>query len=861
MTNIENSPSTMTKQICLNGEWQFRQSGNGAWLPAQVPGNNFSDLLRNELISDPFYRNEEQQLQWIEKEDWHYKKHFVVNSEFLKYSDVELVLEGLDTYCNVYLNNILIHENNNMFVGHRISCREWLCVGENELRFEFRSPVNEVMPTFLQNGFTYPAENDKSEERLSVFTRKAPYHYGWDWGPRFVTSGIWRNIRVEAVDKVRIADVYVQQKNLTDEQADLLLQVTLKNTATSNSKTTFDIKVECGNVAGISHQVSAEVNENDQIIEVPLTINNPQRWWPNGLGEAFLHQLSISVFEHDVLLDSYALSVGLRNIEVVNEPDQHGESFFVKVNGHAVFMKGANYIPSDSFLDQVSSQKYRQIFIDAVAANMNMLRVWGGGIYENDEFYQLADEHGILIWQDFMFACSLYPADANFVKNVQQEASYNIKRLRNHACLALWCGNNETEMGIEFWHWPTTFNYSDELYQRLKADYDLLFKQVLPEMVSSLDPARFYFSSSPIGFWERKEDDNRGDNHYWGVWHGEEPFSEFKNRVPRFMSEYGFQSFPILDSVKQYSIEEDWQLDSSVMKTHQKHPRGNSLIRQYMKDEYLDAKDFESFLYLSQVQQALGMKVAFESHRSAMPFCMGSLYWQFNDCWPVASWSGIDYYGRWKAMHYQAKRSFEHLAVFVEQSDEQLSVNLVSDLLTTSTVQLKQQLLAFNGDVLWSTQQDLSVAGSTSMTVAQHALSALLKDSIARNDVVFVATLMQVDAQQQAHCCEHLSEAFHYFLPTKALALKTPNYEIKVDNSSNELALIVQSDTLVRQVYLSVPEGKHNFSDNFFDLLPGVQKRVSLPVDKTDVVSVSQWLKQVNIMSIIDTYSQIKHKN
>ena len=848
MPNNEVSPLTVTKHLCLNGQWQFRQGGNGKWLPATVPGCNFSDLLKNNVIDDPFYRNEEHKLQWIEKADWHYKKSFTVNQELLHFTDVELVLEGLDTYCHVYVNNILIHENNNMFVGHRISCKTCLLVGENELRIEFRSPINEVMPTFEKNGFTYPAENDKSEERLSVFTRKAPYHYGWDWGPRFVTSGIWRDIRLEGIDRAYIDDIYVQQQSLSDQQAELIFQVTLKNLS-SLFGADFEgiIDIECENVDGLNQQVFVQVNSSEQIVNIPLTVNDPKRWWPNGLGEAFLHQFSITLSDKKSPLDKKNLTVGLRTIEVINEADCDGESFFIKVNGHAIFMKGANYIPSDSFLDRVSSEKYQKIFDDAVSANMNMLRVWGGGIYENDEFYRLADEQGILIWQDFMFACSLYPGDADFIKNVKQEVEYNIKRLRNHACLALWCGNNETEMGIEFWQWPTTFSYSDELYQRLKQDYDLLFKQVLPELVLDLDPKRFYFSSSPIGFWENKTDDNRGDNHYWGVWHGEEPFSEFKNRVPRFMSEYGFQSFPIMASVKTYSIEEDWHLESSVMKTHQKHPRGNSLICQYMAEEYRDPKDFESFLYLSQVQQALGMKIAFEAHRSAMPFCMGSLYWQFNDCWPVASWSGIDYYGRWKALHYQAKRSFEHLAVFVEQTEDELSVNIVSDLLKVSSLQLNQQLMTLDGAVLWSNQQVIEVEGLTSITMFRHEVSALL-DKVSSSDVVFVAAILDVNSES------FVSEAFHYFVPTKELSLKTPNYRITSTAHDEHIEFIIQADTLVRQVHLAIEDNLNNFTDNFFDLLPDVEKRISLPVDNVNTAGINKSSELLKITSIIDTY-------
>jgi len=831
----------VNKKLCLNGEWQFRQSGNENWLPANVPGCNFTDLLKNNLITDPFNRNEEHELQWIEEHNWEYRKFFDVQQETLSYSDVELVMDGLDTYCDVFLNNQLIFQNNNMFVGHRVSCKEWLCIGNNELRIEFRSPINEVMPTYLNNGFTYPAENDKSEERLSVFTRKAPYHYGWDWGPRFVTSGIWRDIALEAIDKARIDDIYVQQLSLSDDEAILLFQVSLTN---------FDglegyLSLHCQNVSGIDCEIPFKAHSSEPMIEFSATIHNPKKWWPNGLGDAFLHHFSVTLAAQDVTLHSKQLQIGLRTIEVINQPDSDGESFFVKVNGYPTFMKGANYIPSDSFLDRVHAKKYRSVLEDAVSANMNMLRVWGGGIYEDDEFYRLADQQGILIWQDFMFACSLYPGDTDFIENVKKEVKYNIKRLRNHACIALWCGNNETEMGIEFWQWQNTFNYSDKLYQQLKNDYDVLFKQVLPEMVLTLDPARFYFSSSPIGFWENKADDNRGDNHYWGVWHGEEPFSEFKNRIPRFMSEFGFQSFPIMASVKEYSIEEDWYLESSVMKTHQKHPRGNALIRQYMESEYREPKDFESFLYLSQVQQALGMKIAFEAHRSAMPFCMGSLYWQFNDCWPVASWSGIDYYGRWKAMHYQVRRCFEPIAVFIEQTKTELLVNIVSDSLTTSLLTFSQKLMALDGSILWESCSIVEIKGLECQKVMTHKLPLLL-DEVNNNQVVFVSSLLNDNGL--------VSEAFHYFTPTKELKLQRPNYQVSTIEKVDSIEFVIQVDTLARQVHLSFEDNENNFSDNFFDLLPNTEKRISLPIDKTKSFRTNKEREELKIMSIVDTY-------
>lgn len=831
-----------TKTIKLNGEWQFRKAGEASWGEATVPGCNFTDLFNNCEIEDPFYRTNENKLQWIEHCNWEYKKVFTVASNDLSASEAILNFEGLDTYCDVFLNNKLVLESKNMFVGAKVNCLELLIEGRNELLIKFRSPIAEVMPKHLDKGFTYPAENDKSEERLSVYTRKAPYHYGWDWGPRFVTSGIWRNVSLDFAWKAQISDVYVQQYALTDDEAQLIFDIEL----TCFESFSGQLTIECDIVPNVTKFVAVSASSGKKKFSVPVTIKEPKLWWPNGLGEAHLYDFRVTLDSKGARLSKTSQKIGLRTIEVINEEDDMGESFYVKVNGYPIFMKGANYIPSDSFLNRVSTEKYKQIFEDAVSANMNMLRVWGGGIYENDEFYEIADEYGILIWQDFMFACSLYPADEDFLKNVKDEVVYNVKRLRNHACLALWCGNNETEMGIEFWNWPTTFGYSDSTYTKLKQEYDLLFKSYLPSLLKDLDSSRFYFSSSPIGFWENKQDDSKGDNHYWGVWHGEEPFTEFKNRIPRFMSEFGFQSFPLIETVKKYCDSEDLDIDSEVMKLHQKHPRGNSLIKSYMEDEYHTPKDFESFLYMSQVQQSLGMKIAFESHRSAMPFCMGSLYWQFNDCWPVASWSGIDYYGNWKAMHYQVKRSFEPVAVFLDEREEELRVNLVSDILKPTRVKLAITLKNISGESLWSNTEEVDILPSSSRYIELDKQELLT--GIDCCDVVLEAQLISLDSDNL------ISRALHYFVATKKLNLKKPIYTVEHKLEEETLVISLKSNTLARQVYVFSKILKGNFSDNFFDLLAGEEKVISIPVKQLSRAELSNVSEQLEIMSIVDSY-------
>jgi beta-mannosidase len=837
----DNQFSTSVCRQPLNGAWQFRQQGEQQWLPATVPGCNFTDLLANQRIEDPFYRDNETSLQWIERQDWHYRRTFAPDPQLLRCDAIELVAEGLDTFCDIFLNGHLLGRGENMFVGQRLECKSLLRQDENLLEIRFRSPINEVMPRYHRAGFAYPAENDKSEEKLSVYCRKAPCHFGWDWGPRFVTSGIWRDIYLQGTESARIDELHFVQHQLSTEQARFSLDVQIS----SLTDQPLTLEVVCKQAPRLNRCLSLDVQQD--LLRLDFVLENPQRWWPNGLGEAFLYEFELSLKQAGKLIDQRSQRIGLRSIEVINQPDEMGESFYFKVNGEPVFIKGANYIPGDSFIHRMTPERHQQYFDAARQANMNMLRVWGGGIYQDDIFYQLADENGILIWQDFMFACTLYPADDEFVANVTREAQYNIKRLRNHACLAMWCGNNEVDMAIKHWQWPKKFGYSDELYTRLKQDYVRLFDQCLPEQVKALDAGRFYLRSSPIGFWE-EDADHLGNHHYWGVWHGEEPFSEYQKRVPRFMSEFGFQSFPMPESVGRYTDSGDRQLESPVMQVHQKHPRGNDLIRSYMELEYKAPKDFNALLYLSQVQQAQGLKLAFEAHRAARPFCMGTLYWQLNDTWPAASWSGIDYYGKYKALHYQARRNFAPYLLTVTAQRQQLNITLVSDLLVSEPARLYLQLLDFDGHCHWQQQQMLDTPVNTSRQLIQLSRAELLKGKVAESLV------LQVQLQRPDN--ELLAENLYYFVPTNQQALPQASAELEVVARDEMLEVRLSCDSLLRQCYLSAPGVAANFSDNFFDLLPGQPKTVSLALPGKRQTEIQHLSEGLRCISLADSYQE-----
>ena len=566
-----------------------------------------------------------------------------------------------------------------MYRQWRAAVRPLLRPKGNELVVVFRSAINEDLAKVGARGYELPAVNDLGE-KTSVYARKAPYHYGWDWGPRFVTCGIWKPVRLEGWDDARLVDVALRQKELGKDKAALSAEVEVMGSRPTAAVVgsqpaaagaTLEVAVQGG---GPPVTVRVPLKEGVQAHTVPFEILQPKLWWPNGYGEQALYRVTTRLLVGGMVVDERTSRIGLRTLELRRQKDELGKSFEFVVNGVPVFAKGANWIPADSFLPRVTRERYADLLGSARAAHMNMLRVWGGGIYESDDFYDLADEMGLLVWQDFHFSCSLYPADAKFLANVEAEAEDAIRRLRNHASVALWNGNNEVEAAWFQWGWKE--RYPAWLWN----DYKAIFHDLLPRAVARLDPTRAYWPSSPSANLEALPGDCcNGDMHYWGVWHGKEPFTAFEHQRTRFMSEYGFQSFPELKTVRSFARWDDLSLESPVMLSHQKSGPGNQLIREYLLREYQEPKDFASFLYVSQVLQAEGIKTAAEALRRARPRVMGSLYWQLNDCWPVASWSSIDYFGRWKALQFYARRFYAPVLVSTSEQDGQVSVSVVSD--------------------------------------------------------------------------------------------------------------------------------------------------------------------------------------
>ncbi|MBZ4677288.1 MAG: Beta-mannosidase [Anaerophaga sp.] len=820
---FEGAPVTLE----INDNWEFSQAGTDEWMPAKVPGTVHSDLMANGVIEDPYYRMNEDDVQWIEDEDWIYRTTFNVDESLLSGPDViELVFKGLDTYADVFLNDTKILEADNMFVGWNVDVREHLVEGENELRIYFHSPVKEGMKKLKQLDYTLPAVNEQAPEgeRTNVFTRKAPFHYGWDWGPRLVTSGIWKPVELKAWSKAVIEDVYVQTDQADEQTATVSGFMTIN--ATKSGK--YGVEMELDGVPeGFSKNV--ELKQGTNKIPFKLEVNNPKLWWTNRLGEPHLYSFNFSLKDEICLLDTYQLNYGIRTLKLVQEPDETGHTFYFELNGVPVFMKGANVIPPETLTPLITEQRYQQLINNAVEANMNMIRVWGGAIYGDNYLYELCDENGILVWQDFMFACALQPGDEDHLENIRKEAEYNVKRLRNHPSLALWCGNNENFVAWHEWGWKEM--YEPDVRDFVWNTYEKIFHEILPNAVEKYDPQRAYWPSTPMSYGGTKADRKSGDEHDWTIWFGRKPFSAFEEDVPRFVSEYGLQSFPSMHTIRRFSEKQDWSYDSEVMRHRQRGRMpyirpgfdGNDMIKWYM-EQYYDVPDsFENFVYVSQLLQAKAYKTAIEAHRRNKPHCMGSLYWQLNDCWPAISWSTVDYYGRWKAAHYFVREANEPIMVSPVNEDGKVRVYAVNDYLQSISGELFVKLIDFEGKVLYSEKIEAEVPANSSKVVFENGL-AVIADGQELNSLLF-----SVEFQSGGQI---IADNLLYFERSKALELPETKIEISSVKTPDGYSVTVSSEKLAKNVFLDTPDGSGHFSDNYFDILPGESVVVDLKTDK-----------------------------
>ncbi len=776
----------LPKSKVLNDNWMFQKVEDTSWYSAKVPGQVHTDLLSNQLIDDPFVANNELELQWISEKDWIYKSTFSVDEETLQREHLELHFNGLDTYASVYLNDSLILKSNNAFRAFKIDVKSIL-KPENEIKVIFEHTNKQEAIEAAKLAYKMPVEK-------RVFTRKPQFHYGWDWGPILTSSGISRPIELVSWNDLKIRDVYFNQKYLDDNSASLQAE--------------FEVDFDT-----LSEPLQVEIFVNDELkstteillvsntFSVPFQISNPKRWWPHNIGEPYMYSMKAMIKQKNQILDVVEVKKGLRTVKLVREKDSIGETFYFKVNNVPVYAKGANYIPQHSFQGQVTTQDYERLLDDTVDANMNMLRVWGGGIYEEDIFYKLCDEKGIMVWQDFMFACAMYPGDKDFLENVKQEAIDNVKRLRNYSSIALWCGNNENNEAWHNWGWQT--DRSEEEKDEIWTNYNALFNAVLPEVVDNYHSEIDYWESSPSYGRRDPRSLTEGDAHDWWIWHDEYPFEHLYDAIPRFMSEFGFQAFPSYEAIKYINGNDSISVSSKAFDTHQKHPRGYSIIKNYMERDYPIPDKDEDYVYMSQLVQAHGMVLGFEAQRRAKPYNMGTLYWQLNDCWPVISWSGIDYFGNWKAMHFKTKKAFKDILVSSRVKGDTLRTWIVNDKLEAYSGILKTRLMDFEGKIIWENKQDIKVGSSTSELKLEQALKDI---DFNKNNVVLVS--------------EFNDEVSHfYFSKPKNLDLKKAEIERRITATETGFKIELSSNTLQKDVFL-YSDSKGRFSDNFFDIRP-----------------------------------------
>lgn len=799
----------MKRQLQFSNEWYFTLDDKtseqhyvaestfpvGKWLKADVPGTIHTDLLRHGLIDDPFYRDNERIVQWVDKVDWVYRTDFAVDETLLALPAIQLVAQGLDTVAEIFVNGDLIARTENMHVEHRFEIRKYLTAGKNNLQIRFKSPTLHAKRFEQKYG-----KRCHTHESHRLQLRKAQYAFGWDWGPILPTSGIWKLIYLEAADLIRIKDVSVQSQ-LDDSFKKARLQINIATEWFAKKTSRFTAVID---VDSVSKEMPLEGEEES----VQLILEDPQLWWPAGFGEQKLYELNVKIFADGELQDTETKRIGIRKLQLIQERDEQGESFIFKVNNTAIFCKGANWIPADSFLPRVGAHKYRTLLQMAKDANMNMIRVWGGGIYEQDIFYDLCDELGLLVWQDFMFACGAYPDYEGFKENVAQEIEYVVKRLRHHPCLAVWCGNNENE-----WIW----------YQRTGTSYaDMpglsLFHELIPEVCQRLDAERPYWPSSPFGGADPNSQGS-GNRHQWDIWSRWVDFTEVGKDQGRFITEFGFQAPANVSTLKKITLPKDRHPQSEIMEFHNKQIEGQERLFRFLAGHVKLPSSFDDFVYKSQLVQGEALRTCIEHWRRNKFQTAGTLIWQLNDCWPVTSWSLIDSDRQPKAAYYYVKRAFQPVLVSLARNENKIEVWVTNDILQTISVTLRVNYLNFNNESLFATENNLEVNPNSSICVTQldfHSLPADGAPSYLHAELLMHGKVV--------------SESRYFMKRFKHLSLTKPEFDTRLQKKTTQgYTLKLKTSTFAKSIQIR-SDVKLRLQDNFFDLDAHNEKAVEITV-------------------------------
>ena len=813
----------------LNGQWELAEAGNDRSCEVQVPGSVLSGLYGAGKIEDPFYRTNEDVTRELFRKDYEFSRTFVAAEDILKEEKIILVCEGLDTLTDIYINGKKVGSTDNMHRTWKLDVKKFLHSGENQIRIVFRSVFKYIE--------AYEYEENKEIHYVpcggmkgNQLIRKAHCMFGWDWGPQTIDAGIFRDIYLEAYSHPRIDDVKITQVH-GDNAVDVCTTVAVSGNDVDKCRVRVTIQEDVERICG--HRTDANdwkteayvckveetASANDDPAVLTSTIHNPKLWWPNGYGDQPLYKVQVELLdENGAVLETITKRIGLRTLTISQEKDLWGKEFAFCVNGVKIFAMGGNYIPEDCIYSRITPEVQKYLLESCKRANFNCVRVWGGGYYPSDHFYDLCDEMGLIVWQDLMFACNVYDLTEEFEENITKEITENVKRLRHHASLGLWCGNNEMESAWD--HWPEVQNES----KYLRADYIKMFEYVVPKAVRAADSETFFWQSSPSsgGCFDDPDDENRGDCHYWDVWHGQKPFTDYQKHYFRFCSEFGFQSFPCLKTVESFTEEKDRNIFSRVMENHQKNPAANGKILYYLSENFRYPENFRKLLYVSQILQGMAMKYGVDHWRRHRGRCMGTLYWQINDNWPVASWASIDYFGRWKALHYMAKKFYGPQAVSMCMDGDTMQVYLANESMEAQSYQVVFYVKNMECEIL----EKITGKGTVEAQESGQILTVDVSKWEEKKYEIFLEAEVTLADGKVLRDVETL-------VPYKYLELDKPEIAAEVEEQGDAFVIHLKSSCFSPFTAIGFTDADVTLEDNFFHMTDGEEMCVRL--DKKDI--------------------------